>query len=63
MLCGLTAEGFFSLKEAVECYVCLNYKFGKLSPDELSMLCLLNFSKAELAISCSFFLHWGQEVV
>lgn len=63
MLCGLTGGGFVSLQEAVECYVCLNYKFGKLSPNELSMLCMLNFSKAELAISWSFFLHLGQEVV
>ena len=50
-------------EEAVECYVCLNYKFGKLSPNKLSLLCMLNFSEAELAISCYFFLHFEQEVV
>lgn len=32
----------------------LPYKFGKLSPNELSMLCMLNFSEVELAISCYF---------
>lgn len=29
--------------------VCAQYKFGKLSPNELFMLCMLNVSEAELA--------------
>lgn len=49
--------------EAVECYFCINYKFRKLSPNEPFMLCMLNFSEVELAISCYLFLYSEQEVV
>lgn len=35
--------------QAVEGSVCIQYKFGKLSPNELFMLCMLNVSEVELA--------------
>lgn len=33
------------LKEAVECYLRIAYEFGKLSPNELSLLCVAHFAQ------------------
>lgn len=49
------------IKETVESVIfALITSLKKLSPSELSMWCMLNFSEVELATSCYFFLYWEQ---